>query len=101
MATATDPTLIALGDLNPSGLPISNQFNWPFPLKTETFAPSSLTGTLSTIGPTFSTLALTTEPNRTNPKTNATKSARKTSPRLTTTIFFITKPRDQLNDEIL
>src|SRR3954471_12493775 len=101
MATATEPTLIAFGDLNPSGLAISNPFRWPLPENTDTSAASSFTGTFSTMGPTFSTPALTTEPNKTNPKTKATKTARNTSPRLTITIFFIPKPRDQPNSETL
>src|SRR5438874_7764741 len=83
-ATPTDPTFIACGVLKPSGLPSSNPFNCPLPEKIDTAAPSSFTGTFVTIGPTFSTLALTTEPNKTNPNTNATKIARNTSPAQTT-----------------
>src|SRR4051812_37595337 len=88
-ATATEPTLMEFGVLNPSGFPTSKPLNSPLPEKTETEAPANLTGTFVTIGPTCSTPAFTTEPKNTNPNTNATSTNKSNSPKPHFKIFFI------------
>src|SRR5688572_31616664 len=79
---------MACGDLKDSGLPSSKFLREPEPVKTETLARPSLTGTLVTMGPTLSTPALTTEPRKTKPKTTARRRTKTRSPRIIL-IFFI------------